>query len=192
MRYKSFYEYTRDRYLRNLKLNFIVIPSVCLIVFIVLVAWSIVVYHATGAVVGPGDAKFDFIVMSISFFICSLIQGIINLICGPFSYKRFAYGVIANQYNLKAERIYLDENHLLVTHQYCNGPQDYEIDYAGYGIKVEKDKNYKKPTFIVKGKRVKKLILPDEIFPKPFYWGYKVIDGSSEKMLCVQRNGSPS
>ena len=175
--------FSKDAYFTKFKLYFAVYPSIAVIMIVIMVLWIKSIENSTGIVLDHYDFRYRAIDASVTVFFASLLFGLFYLIVGPFIYKRYARQVIENEDNVKAENIFLNNEHLQITYLYRGKPEKYEIQYTRYGISVKNDIDCKKPTFYIEGDRVKELILP--IYPRPFYNGYKVVNGENEKVLCM-------
>ena len=111
---------------------------------------------------------------------------VLVLIFGPAMYKRYACQVIDyDEEDIKIEDIVLTETKLRISYYEGSNLEHADIEYERYGIKVRKNKACKMPTFLIEGNRVKKLILPDVVYPRPFYNEYKVIHDLFDDILCV-------
>ena len=114
--------FSKDAYFTKFKLYFAVYPSIAVIMIVIMVLWIKSIENSTGIVLDHYDFRYRAIDASVTVFFASLLFGLFYLIVGPFIYKRYARQVIENEDNVKAENIFLNNEHLQITYLYRGKP----------------------------------------------------------------------
>lgn len=177
---------SKDRYLYTLQFYIILIPTFAMVLFFIILMWAVCVRNATGVSIEAQSFKYGMMCTFLAIALLSFFIGVFILVFGPALYKRYACQVIDfDAEDIELESITLTDKKLRISYYEGRYLEHVDIEFARYGIKVRKNKACKMPTFLIEGNRVKKLILPDVIYPRPFYNEYKVIHDLFDDMLCV-------